>query len=157
MSNSLRPHELYSPWNSLEYWNGNPFPSPGDLPNPEIEPRSSPLQVDSLPAEPPGKPKNTGMSSLFLLQGNFPTKELNWGLLHCRQILYQLSYQGSTTSIKATINTMPNKIYQSFFIGIFLNNFFFLVINILCNKYSNLLSIYFAPDTLSSDYHSYLF
>ena len=35
------------------------------------------------------------MGSLSLLQGIFPTKELNWGLLHCRQILYQLSYQGS--------------------------------------------------------------
>ena len=33
-----------------------PFPSPGDLPNPGIEPRSPKLQVDSLPAEPPGKP-----------------------------------------------------------------------------------------------------
>ena len=32
------------------------FPSPGDLPNPGIEPRSPTLQVDSLPAEPPGKP-----------------------------------------------------------------------------------------------------
>ena len=35
-----------------EYWSGSPFPSAGDLPNPEIEPRSPPLQVDSLPAEP---------------------------------------------------------------------------------------------------------
>ena len=40
-----------------EYWNGQPFPSPGDLPNPGIEPRSPTLQVDSLPAEPPGKPQ----------------------------------------------------------------------------------------------------
>ena len=39
-----------------EYWSGQPFPSPGDLPNPGIEPRSSMLQVGSLPAEPPGKP-----------------------------------------------------------------------------------------------------
>ena len=39
-----------------EYWSGNPFPSPGDLPNPGIEPRSPTLQVDSLPAEPQGKP-----------------------------------------------------------------------------------------------------
>ena len=39
-----------------EYWNGLPFPSPGDLPNPGIEPRSPALQGDSLPAEPPGKP-----------------------------------------------------------------------------------------------------
>ena len=38
-----------------EYWSGQPFPSPGDLPNPGIEPRSA-LQADSLPAEPPGKP-----------------------------------------------------------------------------------------------------
>jgi len=37
-----------------EYWSGLPFPSPGDLPNPGIEPRSPTLQADSLPAEPPG-------------------------------------------------------------------------------------------------------
>ena len=40
-----------------------PFTSPGDLPNPGIEPRSLALQADSLPAEPPGKPKNTGMGA----------------------------------------------------------------------------------------------
>ena len=39
-----------------EYWGGWPFPSPGDLPNPGIEPESPALQADSLPAEPPGKP-----------------------------------------------------------------------------------------------------
>ena len=53
------------------------------------------LQADSLPSEPPGKPKNTGVGSLSLLQWIFPTQELNQGLLHCRQILYWLSYQGS--------------------------------------------------------------
>ena len=53
------------------------------------------MQADSLPAEPQGKPKNTGVGSLSLLQGIFPTQESNQGLLHCRQILYQLSYQGS--------------------------------------------------------------
>ena len=58
------------------------------------QPRSPTLQVDSLPAEPQGKPKNTGVSSLSLLQGIFPTQDSNQGLLHCRQILYQLSYQG---------------------------------------------------------------
>ena len=73
-------------------------PSPGDLPNPGIEPRSPTLQADSLPAEPQGKPKNTGVGSLSLLQQIFPTQESNWGLLHCRQILYQLSYQGSLFS-----------------------------------------------------------
>ena len=39
-----------------KYWSGFPFPSPGDLPNPGIEPQSPGLQTDSLPSEPPGKP-----------------------------------------------------------------------------------------------------
>ena len=66
------------------------------LPNPIIEPRSPTLQVNSLPAEPQGTPKNTGVGSLSLLQGIFPTQELYGGVLHCRQFLYQLSYQRST-------------------------------------------------------------
>ena len=39
-----------------EYWSRLPFPSPGDLPNPGIEPRSPALQADAVPSEPPGKP-----------------------------------------------------------------------------------------------------
>ena len=39
-----------------EYWSGQLFPSPGDLPNPGVKPRSPTLQADSLPAEPQGKP-----------------------------------------------------------------------------------------------------
>ena len=78
-----------------EYRSGSLFPSPGDLPNPGIEARLPALQADFLPAEPPGKPKNTGVGSLSLLRQIFPTQESNWGLLHCRQILYQLSYQGN--------------------------------------------------------------
>ena len=39
-----------------ESWSGLPFPSPGDLPDPGIEPGSSTLQADSLPSEPPGNP-----------------------------------------------------------------------------------------------------
>ena len=49
----------------------------------------------SLLAEPPEKPKNTEVGSPSLLQWLFLTKELNRGLLQCKQILYQLSYQGS--------------------------------------------------------------
>ena len=49
-------------------WSGQPFPSPGDLPNPGIEPRSPALWADSLPAEPQGKPKNTGVGSLCYSQ-----------------------------------------------------------------------------------------
>ena len=47
----------------------------------------------ACPWDSPGK--NTGVGGPFLLQGIFPTQELNPGLLHCRQILYQLSYKGS--------------------------------------------------------------
>ena len=61
-----------------EHWSNL---SPGDLPNPGIKPRSPPLQVDYLPAEPPGKPKNTGVGSLSLLQRIFLTQELNWDSL----------------------------------------------------------------------------
>ena len=51
------PARLLCPWgfSRQEYWSGLPCPSPGDLPSPGIEPRSSALQVDSLPSEPPGK------------------------------------------------------------------------------------------------------
>ena len=45
-----------------------------------------------LPAEPQGKPKNTGVGSLSLLQQIFPIQESNRGLLRCRQVLYQPSY-----------------------------------------------------------------
>ena len=44
---------------------------------PTMEPRSPALQVDSLPSEPPRKPRNTGMGTLTLLQGIFPTQESN--------------------------------------------------------------------------------
>ena len=61
VSDSLRTHGLYSPWNS------------------------------------PGQ--NTGVGSLSLLQGILPTQGSNPGLLHCKWILYQLSYQGSQASV----------------------------------------------------------
>ena len=47
-----------------EYWSGLPFPSPGDLPDPGIEPRSPTLQADPLTSAPPGKPLNTRIQSL---------------------------------------------------------------------------------------------
>ena len=43
-----------------EYWSGVPFPSPGDLPDPGIEPKSPAMQADALPSEPP---------SIFLFVG----------------------------------------------------------------------------------------
>ena len=46
---------LFIEFSRPEYWSGSPAPSPGDLPDPGIEPRSPALQADSLPLEPPGK------------------------------------------------------------------------------------------------------
>ena len=101
MSDSLKSHGLSMEFSRPEYWSRQPFPSPRDLPNPGIQPRFPALQADSLPAEPQGKPKNTGVGSLSLLQWIFLTQRLNQSLLHCRQILYQLSYQGRLSLLKS--------------------------------------------------------
>ena len=93
MSDSLQSYELWPtrplcPWGFSRqgYWSGLPCPPLGDIPNLGIELGSPTLQVVYLPSEPQGKPKNS-------LKGNFSTQELNQGLVHCRQILYQLSYR----------------------------------------------------------------
>ena len=82
-----------------EYWSGLPCSPSGDLPDPGIKPRSPSLQVDSLPTEPSGKPKNTGVGSHSCLQGIFPTQGSNIGLLNCRQVLYLLSHQAPKTRV----------------------------------------------------------
>ena len=100
MSNSLQPHGLQCArllyplgFSRQEYWSGLPCPPPVDLPNPGIKPKSPSLQVDSLPAEPPGKPKNTGVGSPS--PGNLPNSGIEPGSpLHYRGICYQLTYQG---------------------------------------------------------------
>ena len=68
LSRFSRVRHLVAPWTAAyqaslsmgfsrqEYWSGLPFPSPGDLPDPGIEPRSPALQAEALPSEPPGKP-----------------------------------------------------------------------------------------------------
>ena len=70
------------------------FPFSRGSSQPRDQPRSPTLQVDSLLAEPQGKPKNIGVASLSLLQRIF-SQEWNWHLLHCTQILYLLSYEGN--------------------------------------------------------------
>ena len=59
-------------------WVAMPSSQPG------TEPRSPALKADSLPSEPPGKPKNIGVGNLSFLQGNFLTQESNQVLLHYR-------------------------------------------------------------------------
>ena len=86
---------------------------PGDLSNSGIESTSPALQADSLPSEPPGKPKSTRVGNLSLLQGNIPTQELNRGLLQCRQILYHLSYQGSPGVSKLGVHMLMSVKFSS--------------------------------------------
>ena len=85
----------FSRW---EYWVGNLSLLQGIFPTQGLNAGLT-LQADYLPAEPQGKPQNTGVGSLSLLQCIFLTQELNWGLLHCRWILYQLSYEGRQSHI----------------------------------------------------------
>ena len=97
MSNSLRPHGLYSPWNSLGQNTGVGSLSllQGIFPTQGLNPGLLHCRQILYQLSHKGNPKNTGVGSLALLQGIFTTQELNWGLLNCRRILYQLSYQGS--------------------------------------------------------------
>ena len=64
MSNSLGLHGLSMEFSRPEYWSGQPFLSPRDLPNPGIEPMSPTLQADSLPAEP--QEKRSGKEPLHI-------------------------------------------------------------------------------------------
>ena len=71
------------------------MPSSRGSSQPRDRTQVSHIALDSLPSEPPGKPKTTGVGGLPLLQGTFLTHESKCSLLHCRRILYQLSYQGN--------------------------------------------------------------
>ena len=114
-----------------EYWSGLPCPHPGDLPNLGIEPRSPTLQAISLLSEPPKKHKNTGEGSLSLLQGIFLTQESNQALLHCRQILYQLSYQGSNASLAGGISLSRITVFLCLCVCVFI---FFDSFNLCINR-----------------------
>ena len=102
-------HQALCPWpfSRQEYWSRSPCPPPGDLPNPGIKPRSPALQADSLPSEPSGKFKNTGVGSLSLLQENFLTQESTQGLPHCRQIHYQLSNREAVPQFSSLTQLCP--------------------------------------------------
>ena len=50
-----------------EYWSGQPFSSPGDLPDSGIDPRSTSLHADSLPSEPPGSHMHISVDTQYVL------------------------------------------------------------------------------------------
>ena len=64
MDSSLHQAPLSMGFSKQEYWSGLPFPSPGDLPDSGIEPRSPALQADTLLFEPPGKPSPLNLKPL---------------------------------------------------------------------------------------------
>ena len=107
-------------------------------PTPSSQPRER-TQVSCitgrLPAEPQGKPKNTGVGSLFLLLQIFPTQELNWSLLHCRQNPYQLSYQGfHGLSIYYNFQVMHHSLYM---LGVYVNkHLLFSAVLFICSESS---------------------
>ena len=100
MSDSLQPYDTDNRIIQARILECLAFPFTGGSSQLKTEPRSPALQADSFPTEPQEKPKNTGVDSLSLLQWIVLTQELNWGLLHCRWILYQLSHQGSPRILK---------------------------------------------------------
>ena len=111
VSDCLRPHGLYSPWNS-----------PGQ--NTRVGSLSLLLGIFPTQGSNPGLPycrqilyqlttreaQEYWNGSLSLLQRIFPTQELNLGLLHCRRILYQLSYQGRHVSNRFSLLSSQLKI-----------------------------------------------
>ena len=60
---------LFMGFSRQEYWNGLPFPSPGDLPHPGIEPRPPASEADALTSEPPGKPNESIVLMQIIFQG----------------------------------------------------------------------------------------
>ena len=96
MSNSLRPHGLYSPWNSPGQNTGM-----GSLSllwgssQPRDRTQVSHIAGGFFTTWSTRETKNTGVGSLSFLQQIFPTQEWNQGMLHYRWILFQLNYEGS--------------------------------------------------------------
>ena len=80
---------------------GSLFPSPGDLPNLGIKPRSPALQVDSLPSEPPGKPSFITTATEFALINSSFCQENNYkGLISCPpQVFYTVSSNSESGSV----------------------------------------------------------
>ena len=92
-----------------EYWSGLPFPSAGNLPNPGIKPTSLTLQVILYQLIHQESPRKLEWVGYPFFQHIFLTQESNWDLMHCRYILYQLSYQGCPNS---SVSLQQKSIFQ---------------------------------------------
>ena len=90
-----------------EYWGGLPFPSPGDLPNPGIEPGSPALQADALPPEPPGKTAICKACQTAIL--------LFWHFFSMGMVLIPISCTMSRTSIHSSSSTLSDLVPEIYF------------------------------------------
>ena len=91
-----------------KYWSGLLFPSPGDLPDPVIKPRSPILQADSLPPEPPGKPSRTLFQLIFGI--TWEAGALNISHQHMRRV--SLRVVSSRIRIGTQVSLTPKTIVR---------------------------------------------
>ena len=87
-----------------EYWSGLPFPSPGDLPDPGIEPRSPTFQAEALTSEPPGKPYIYKPTANIILNGEklkvFPLRSDTRQRCPLSPLLFNIVLEVLATAIK---------------------------------------------------------
>ena len=89
-----------------EYWSGLPFPSPGDLPNPGIEPKSPTLQADALTSELPGKPqmysiaKNKFTKEIYVIS----LKEIKCQYKHSENNLARMNFRFMSSGKHSVLN-----------------------------------------------------
>ena len=86
-----------------EYWSGLPFPSPGDLPDPGIEPGSPTLEADALTSEPPGKPNNPAIPLLSMSPEKPELKKTHVPQCSLQHYLQQLG-RGSNLDVRWQMN-----------------------------------------------------
>ena len=100
------PMEQFIEFSRPEYWSGQPFPSPGDLPDPGIKPRFPTWQADSLPAEPPGKPIDYSVFNLSVCK----KRKINYSVVFS----FSICINNLVINIIVLVNSgCHNKITQS--------------------------------------------
>ena len=92
-----------------KYWNGEPFPSPGHLPKPGVEPRSPALQADSLLSEPPGKPLVPEYVVHFVNLTSIPSLSLRQSKIHLTSFSKKFHNKRGWTTIFLLVNHSVSK------------------------------------------------
>ena len=96
-----------------EYWNGLPCPSPGDLPNLGVEPRSPILQAESLPSEPPGKPPFLTVIPNWYYQAQRPMFQQNFPIQSQMTLFLFYNEKKKTGVLLLSLLTWKNNMCQS--------------------------------------------